>query len=129
MPIDIATLYDILRDVAVRRQQPFHYSDLSNEYQRRTGEWHEPHGTWDEPLGQINLLAYRHNPRLPPLSAVVTLKPEVPGDQSEPGGLFWGSSPGVPAKPRNRDDRLLRWADILREVHEANWPPTLPFVP
>jgi len=56
MAIDLAILYEILRDIAITGRK-FHYSDLSTEYHRHTGEWHEPHGTWDGPLGEINIRA------------------------------------------------------------------------
>jgi hypothetical protein len=123
MPIDIGILYQILRNVAASALT-IHYSDLSERYRERTGEWYEPHGSWDQALWQINALANQHEPRLPPLSAVVTLKPR-PGEQEEPGGLFWGSSPDVPTKPHGKDARILRWAGILRSVHSAAWPHNL----
>ena len=115
MAIDTAILYAILREVAVSRRQPFHYSDLSVAYQQRTGDWHEPHGTWDEPLGVINTLAYNHVPKLPPLSAVVTTKPDSPHEQPEPGARFWGSSPGVPSKPRGVETLISVRLSHLRE--------------
>jgi hypothetical protein len=116
--IDLDELYVILRDVA-RRKSRITYSELSVLYEQQTGEWHEFHGTWDAPLGQLNNILYEAG--LEPLSAVVVLK-----NGGEPGSGFWGSSPGVPAEPRKAEDRLLKWAMILKRVHAEDWPDELP---
>src|SRR5215207_8316490 len=116
--MDLQALYAILVQVARRRGQ-ITYTDLSNAYQEAAGEWHEPHGSWDGPLGEVNVAA--HSAGLPALSAVVVLK-----ETREPGGLFWGSSPGVPVKPRDEVTRIGLYGQILGRVHAATWPETLP---
>jgi len=116
--IDVGLLYPILASVAAA-QDLIEYSALSRRYERVTGENHDPHGSRDYPLGELNRRL--HAAGLPALSAVVVLR----GTQ-EPGGGFWGSSPGVPARPKSDEDRIAAFADILQRVHRATWPESLP---
>ena len=116
--MDLEALYAILVQAA-RCKGQITYSELSNAYLEATGDWHEPHGSWDAPLGEINVAT--HSAGLPALSAVVVLK-----ESREPGGLFWGSSPNVPAKPSNEVARIALYGQILGQVHAATWPEALP---
>jgi len=121
MDIDLDALYAVLVPVA-RRQSQLTYAELSQAYYDRTQDWHEPHGTWDIPLGQLNQML--HAVRWPPLSAVVVLQ-----DTREPGGGFWESSPNIPARPADDLARIALYGQILRRVHEARWPDTMPLAP
>jgi hypothetical protein len=115
-------IYVLLRSWAVARPGQIHpYSYLSQEYQARTGDWFEPHGTWDGPLGRLNNRLHA-TIKAPALSALVVLKKDPP----EPGGGFWGSAPGVPARPRTDIERLAAWSRIVAEVHAYPWPNSLP---
>lgn len=121
MDIDLEDLYAILAAVA-RNQGQITYGQLSQRYYDRTQDWHEPHGSWDEPLGELNRIL--HAVRWPPLSAVVVLQ-----DVGEPGGRFWESSPNIPARPADDVARIARYGQILRQVHEADWPAAIPNAP
>ena len=116
--MDLEALYKVLVTVA-RGQQQITYGELSRRYHQVTGDWHEPHGSWDEPLGVINRTL--HAAALPPLSAVVILQ-----DEQEPGGRFWGSSPGVPGRPPNEVARVATYSRILGSVLGASWPGAMP---
>jgi hypothetical protein len=120
--IDLAVLYGILRGVA-KRQQIISYEDLSRLYQEATGDWHEPHGTWDSPLAEVN--GHTKAASLPPISALVTYKPQEGSNLEPPGSGFWGS-PGVPPRPGRADNRLLVWMGFVNLVHRAEWPERLP---
>jgi hypothetical protein len=125
MAIDLEHLYSILASVA--RQEgaslgQITYSDLSQAYLDRTGEWHEPHGSWDQPLGDLNLML--HALRWPPLSAVVVLK-----DGGEPGGLFWESCPSIPPRHPDEVTRIAMYSRILERVLGAPWPEVIPTAP
>lgn len=50
MPIDLSHIYAILSRIATEQRRPAYYSELSQVYADRTGEYHEPHGSWDGPL-------------------------------------------------------------------------------
>lgn len=115
----VEATYKILTGWA-KAEQVKTYSDLSREYQMAEGgDLLEPHGTWDRPLGTINLRLARK--RLPALSALVVLK-----DTQEPGGDFWGCAPNVPPRPKSDIDRVAAWAQIVKDVFAAQWPPKLP---
>ena len=126
--INLQVLYGILREAAVRGRAgqatgaTISYSDLSTAYEKQTGVYHPPHGTWDAPLAELNRRTLAADPPLPPLSAVVTYKPEKGAPLGLPGAGFWGS-PGVPAKPR---DPVVAWAGILKRVYAADWPDEMP---
>ena len=124
MEIDLDTLYAVLAPVARReggsRGQIF-YGELSQAYFERNGEWHEPHGSWDRPLGRLNQTL--HPLGWPALSAVV-----VNQDTGEPGGGFWGWQQ-VPPRPSNDVARIALYAQILAQVHAADWPATMPLSP
>ncbi|HUY89912.1 MAG TPA: hypothetical protein VMV10_14345 [Pirellulales bacterium] len=122
---DLDILYRILVRTA-QNQKTMSYEDLSNEYQRETGAWYHYHGTWDRPLGELNNRLYAAQ-RFPPLSAVVTYKPQT-GEELIPGDGFWGSAPNVPERPRSSDRRQEVWAEILNRVYAADWPDQLPIV-
>ena len=62
---------------------------------------------------------------LPPLSALVTYKPQEGDNFGPPGGGFWGS-PGVPPRPARADNRLLVWMGFVNLAHRAAWPASLP---
>ena len=119
--IHLAVLYAVLRGVAGRKGV-ISYEDLSHLYHEETGEWHEPHGTWDGPLAAVN--AHTAAARLPPLSALVTYKPQQGSNFEPPGGSFWGS-PGVPPRPGRADNRLLVWMGFVNLAHRAEWPESL----
>jgi hypothetical protein len=122
MEIDLEHLYAVLAPVA-RRQGQMTYGALSQNYYRRTQDWHEPHGSWDRPLGKLNRML--HPVGWPPLSAVVVLKQDDP----EPGGRFWESSPDIPTRPADDVARMALYGRLLRAVHEAPWPHTIPTAP
>jgi hypothetical protein len=120
--IDLAVLYAILRGVAGRRGI-VSYEDLSQLYQEATGDWHEPQSTWDPPLATVN--GRTRAAGLPPLSALVTYRPDPDAGFGPPGAGFW-DSPGVPPRPRRPDDRLMVWMGFVNLAHQAAWPETLP---
>lgn len=111
-------LYAVLRKWAVAKTYGT-YSDLSNEYQARTGDKFEPHGSWDAPLGNLNWQL--HATGAPALSALVVLK-----TTGRPGGGFWGCAPNVPPRPKSESARDLEWARIVADVHAYTWPKALP---
>lgn len=111
-------LYSILAEVASRKAQ-ITYRELSRRYYEQTQERYEPHGSWDQPLGELNRRLDGHG--LPPLSAVVVLQ-----ETMEPGGRFWASSPNIPPQPENDLSRIERYAQLLGQVHAADWPAELP---
>jgi hypothetical protein len=114
-------LYVVLRAWAVARPGQIHtYTELSKQYQARTGDWFDPHGSWDEPLGALNQRL--HGFGAPALSALVVLNKDPP----EPGGGFWGCAPSVPPRPRTEMQRLLTWQAIVKAVHTFRWPSSLP---
>jgi len=115
---DLSTTYNILCDCAAARSR-LTYTELSEAYMKRSGDWHEPHGTWDEPLGELNRRV--HAAGCPAISALVVLKAT-----SQPGGRFWGSAPNVPPRPKNDMARLTTWQAILKAVHAFPWPATVP---
>lgn len=116
--MDLQSLYTLLVEVARNRRQ-ITYGELSQRYHEQMGDWYEPHGSWDEPLGDVNIAL--HAAGLPPLSAVVVLQ-----DTREPGGRFWGSSPNVPDRPSDQMARIAAYGELLGQVHDVNWPVTLP---
>jgi hypothetical protein len=115
---DLHVLYLVLVSWAKAKKHRT-YSDLSHDYLAATGVWFEPHGSWDAPLGELN--RHLHGVKAPPLSAVVTKK-----DTGEPGGLFWGSAPSVPARPKNALNRTAEWSKLLSAVFRHPWPRMLP---
>jgi hypothetical protein len=119
MKPDINVVYGILISWA-SEATPRTYSDLSDDYRRKTGEWHKPHGSWDEPLGELNNILAKSN--MPAISALVILK-----GKNEPGGNFWGSAPNVPARPKDEIERISKWSKIVKEVCSYPWPSTVPF--
>lgn len=111
--IDDNTLLEILIGWA-ESGSPKSYTDLSNAYQERTGDWYEPHGSWDVPLGRINnRLALKGAPAI---SSLVILK-----GANEPGGNFWGCAPNVPPRPKEEIDRLAALNKIWTEVFNYDW--------
>lgn len=101
MKPSIDTVYNILKCWAADKK-PRTYTDLSTEYEDKTGEWYEPHGSWDAPLGTLNnLLA---DAGAPAISALVILK-----GKNEPGDNFWGCAPNVPSRPNDELTRLSEW--------------------
>jgi hypothetical protein len=111
-------LYVVLRSWALAKQMHT-YTDLSREYQTRTGDWFEPHGGWDASLGALNQRL--HSANAPALSALVILK-----DAKEPGSGFWGSAPSVPPRPKGEVERVAEWSNIVATVHGYAWPLALP---
>jgi hypothetical protein len=118
MTQNLDVLYAILCEWAAKGA-PHTYTDLSNAYQARTGDWFEPHGSWDRPLGTLNNRLAKVG--APALSALVVLK-----EENEPGGNFWGCAPNVPPRPRNMADRLTEWNRIVTDVLAYWWPEALP---
>jgi len=115
---DLDHLYAVLRGWAVG-DGPHTYTDLSNAYLARTGEWFEPHGSWDEPLGELNNRLATVG--APALSALVILK-----GKNEPGGNFWGCAPNVPTRPSTVEARITEWNRIVTAVRIHAWPEALP---
>ena len=114
-------LYVVLRGWAVAKPGKVRtYTQLSQDYQALTNEWHEPHGSWDVPLGDINRRVWDEL-EAPALSALVVLK-----ESGLPGGDFWGCAPNAPPRPKKADDVLIAWAAIVKEVHAYAWPKTYP---
>ena len=118
MDVNLADMYVILA-AAARNGGQLTYTQLSQKYFDRTGDWHEPHGSWDLPLGELN--RDLHVLRWPPLSAVVVLK-----ETQEPGGLFWESSSNIPSRPSNDIAQIAAYSQILGQVHAAHWTDELP---
>lgn len=111
--IDVHILFEILIEWA-ESGAPKTYTDLSNAYQEKTGEWHEPHGSWDAPLGRLNnRLAGKGAPAI---SSLVILK-----GANEPGGNFWGCAPNVPERPREEKERLAALNKIWTAVFNYDW--------
>jgi hypothetical protein len=121
MTPNLDDLYIVLRAWAVaKHNQTRTYTDLSQDYKARTGDWFEPHGSWDKPLGELNRRL--HAAGAPALSALV-----IVGATKEPGGGFWGCSPNVPPRPKNEFARLTEWQRIVADVlAHNNWPAALP---
>jgi hypothetical protein len=115
---DIDALYQVLREWAVSGNPKF-YTDLSREYNKRTGDWFEPHGSWDIPLGELNKRLASIG--APALSALVILK-----EKKEPGGSFWGCASNVPPRPRNDIMRIAEWTRIVNAIYAYPWPLALP---
>ncbi len=115
---DIDDLYAVLRTWTGARGKPGTYTELSQQYQARTGDWFEPHGTWDRPLGELNQRLAAVG--APALSALVVLQ-----ETQRPGGGFWGCASNVPS-PRNESEREKEWVRIVREVLHYSWPAALP---
>lgn len=114
-------LYVVLRSWAVAKPGRINtYTELSKQYEARTGDWFEPHGSWGRPLGRLNEHLHRHG--APAVSALVVLKREPP----EPGAGFWGSAPSVPTRPKTEIQRLSEWSRIVAAVHAYAWPAALP---
>jgi hypothetical protein len=112
--VDISVIYLIL----VSWNKPKTYSDLTQDYKCRTGDWHSPQ-SWGEALSQLNkVLADAH---APPLSALV-----VSQSTNEPGVLFWASAPNVPPKHNNPLKRTLMWQELINQVVTYQWPKKLP---
>jgi hypothetical protein len=74
------------------------------------------------PLAEVN--GHARAAGLPPISSLVTYKPQDDGNFGPPGGGFW-ESPGVPARPARADDRLMIWMGFVNLAHRAAWPETL----
>ncbi len=111
--IDDHVLFEILIEWA-ESMSPKSYTDLSNAYQKKTSEWHEPHGSWDVPLGKLNnQLAVKGAPAI---SALVILK-----ETNEPGGNFWGCAPNVPERPKDEISRLTELNKIWKAVFNYDW--------
>lgn len=120
MKPDIAHVYAVLRQWAtVGKGRPQTYTQLSHDYQARTGEWFEPHGSWDAPLGELNQLLASAG--APALSALVVLQ-----ETKEPGEGFWGCASNVPSRPKKDIDRLTEWSRIVSAILNFKWPATIP---
>ena len=115
-------LYTILTEVA-HDHGLLTYTELSSRYLAATGDWRGPRGGWDGPLGQINQMLYGF--LWPPLSAVVVLRADG-GGHGEPGGMFWQSSPNIPARPANALNRTGTWGQLLNDAYAASWPGAIP---
>ena len=111
--IDNSIVMEILVEWA-KAKTPKTYSELSQAYMTKTGEWHEPHGSWDGPLGQLNNSLAENG--APAISALVVLK-----GKNEPGGNFWGCAPNVPERPIDEMNRLAKWNEILDTVFAYKW--------
>lgn len=116
---NIKQIYTVLRQWTAAKR-PNTYTQLSHDYQLRTGIYFEPHGSWDAPLGEINRLLSSN--AAPAISALVILK-----ETKEPGAAFWGCAPNVPARPRTDIERLTAWSRIVTEVIEFTWPQELKY--
>ena len=120
MKPDVGHLYEVLRQWAtVGKGAPQTYTQLSQDYKARTGEWFEPHGSWDAPLGELNQLLASIG--APALSALVVLQ-----ETREPGDGFWGCASNVPSRPKKNIDRLAEWSGIVSKIVDFEWPTTLP---
>lgn len=118
MQPSIDIVYEILKEWAIQKT-PRSYTNLSEVYRAKTGDWYEPHGSWDTPLGQLNnALA---NAGAPAISALVILK-----EANEPGGNFWGCAPNVPERPKDDITRLLEWNKILNNIFVYQWSDSIP---
>ncbi|CAQ81885.1 hypothetical protein VSAL_p840_26 (plasmid) [Aliivibrio salmonicida LFI1238] len=114
MNADIYIIYDIL----VSWDNPKTYSDLTNDYKNKSGEWHSPQ-SWAAPLGLLNQVLA--DAGAPALSALV-----VSQTTNEPGLHFWSSASNVPEKHNNPLKRHLIWQGILKQVFVYPWPSQLP---
>ena len=115
---DIKIIYKILVDWAINTE-PQTYKKLSVEYDRVTGQWYEPHGSCDKSLGEINIRLAAIG--APAITSLVILK-----DKNEPGGNFWGCADNVPPKPKNEEERISKWLEIVNKVRKYTWPESLP---
>lgn len=115
---DLDQIYLVLREWALAGM-PKTYGDLSRDYEKRTGEWFNPHGCWSRPLGELNKRLFSAG--APAISALVIMKAT-----KQPGGNFWGCALNVPSQPKDENRRLQEWNDILDKVRAYPWPPNLP---
>ena len=115
---DLDAIYSALR-VSALAAETRTYTQLSQDYQALTGVWFEPHGSWDAALGELNRRL--HAAGAPALLALVVLKAS-----NEPGGVFWGSAPNVPPRPKSDLARVAEWSRIVKTVHAHAWPAALP---
>lgn len=113
MDISIETIYEILIKWANNNTAKT-YTDLSSEYQEKTGIWLEPHGSWDKPLGELANILF--DAGYPPLTALVVLK-----GKNEPGNDFWGCAPNVPKRPKNENERLTEWIRMTNDCYSCTW--------
>jgi hypothetical protein len=124
MEVDLRILYRLLRAVAVRSDLIV-YTPLSEQYERQTGDWVDPHLGWRFPLANI---AYRcaglcrpgHQPILP---AVVINNPEGHSDlPGRPGLGFWGlrSNAGHVLTPDEPSEEA--WIGMVGAVYRQVWP-------
>lgn len=117
MEIDIHETYNILVEWA-RGEGPKYYTNLSDDYRTRTGQWPDPRGSWNNPLGEISKRVASMN--APPLTVLVFIN-----GTNEPGGLFWESASNIPARPSNNEKRHDKVWEMVKEVKLFNWPDDL----
>lgn len=118
MKPDLNIVYKILTNWA-KNKGPRYYTDLSEDYEKITGRWFEPHGSWAAPLGEINIRLSEIG--APAISALVFLK-----EKDEPGAKFWGCAKNVPKRPKDDTERLVVVFKIVKQVEGYDWPNELP---
>ncbi len=131
MEVDLHILYRLLRTVAALRSVIV-YTKLSQQYERQTGDWVDPHLGWRFPLANIalrcaGLCGPGHQPILP---ALVINDPEGPSDlPGRPGLGFWGlrSARGQVLTPDEPSEEA--WIAMVGAVHRQVWPQDLEGLP
>ncbi len=113
MSIDIETLYQILRQMAMT-QDTITYDQLSDAYLTRAGV-RVNRRAWGPSLLEVsNRLHYSHG--LPPISSLVVSSTD--GMPSSDG--YWG----IPGAPPYKDHGL--WVTVCKAIYAHAWPATLP---
>jgi hypothetical protein len=117
--VDLNAIYQVVRTVAVTRELISYYG-LAHRYALLTGGTPPAeHVDWDRALWEINERLLAADLKAPPIGALVILS-RHPG----PSDAFWNGATNTPPRPRAVSDGL--WRRIVAEVHDYDWPPTLP---
>ena len=117
--MDLNAVYQVVRTVAVTRGLISYY-DLALKYASLTGGAPpaEP-AHWDLALREINNRLLAADLSAPPIGALVVLS-----HQPGPSDAFWNCGRNTPPRPRAVSDSV--WRRIVAEVHDYEWPSTLP---
>ncbi|MBI2900845.1 MAG: hypothetical protein HYY17_11730 [Planctomycetes bacterium] len=110
-------IYDVLVKVA-RKKDRISYGDLSAALHDHP----DPHRGLSQHLDDLNMVC--NSADLPPISALVVQKGSD-GELGQPGPGFC-KCPAVQPRPKGDMERLVRWTEYLKAIHETDWPPTLP---